>query len=79
MMKIESIKKLKKTLIKITRTKENCVVFGVSNSSIKLLTRLRLNFIHLNEHKFRNNFNDTLNQSHSIFIKEMSSLVQRSL
>ena len=26
-----------------------------------LLTRLRLNFIHLNEHKFRHNFNDTTN------------------
>ena len=26
-----------------------------------LLTCLRLNFIHLNEHKFRHNFNDTTN------------------
>ena len=39
--KIESIKKLKKTLIKIIRTKEN-FVFGVSDiSDIKLLIRLR--------------------------------------
>ena len=28
---------------------------------IKLLNRLRLNFSHLNEHKFRNNFLDTVN------------------
>ena len=28
---------------------------------IKLFTHLRLNLSHLNEHKFRNNFNDTIN------------------
>ena len=50
--KIESIKKFKKTLIKIIRTKEN-FVFGVSDIyGIKLLTCLSLNFSHLNEHKF---------------------------
>ena len=27
---------------------------------MKLLTRLRLNFSHLNEHKFRHNFRDTV-------------------
>ena len=59
--KIESIKKFKKTLIKVIRTKEN-PVFGVSEFyGIKLLTRLRLNFSHLNEHKFRHNFNDMIN------------------
>ena len=50
--KIESIKKFKKMLIKIIRTKENSV-FGVSDIyGIKLHTRLRLNFSHLNKHKF---------------------------
>ena len=59
--KIESIKKFKKTLITTIRTKENSA-FGVSNIyGIKLLTRLRLNFSHLNEHKFRHNFNDMIN------------------
>ena len=59
--KIESIKKFNKTLIKIIRTQENSV-FGVSHiHGIKLLTRLRLDFSHLNEHKFRHNFNDTIN------------------
>ena len=58
---IESIKKILKTLIKIIRTKENSV-FGVSDIyGIKLLTRLRLNFSHLNEHKFGHNFNETIN------------------
>ena len=47
--------------IKIIRTKENCV-FGFSNIyGIKLLTRLRLSFSHLNEHKFRHNFNNIIN------------------
>ena len=62
--KIESIKKLKikkKTLIKIIRTKENSV-FQVSDIyGIKLLTHSRLNFSHLNEHKFRHNFIDRIN------------------
>ena len=54
-------KKFKKTLIKVIRTKEN-PVFRVSEFyGIKLLTRLRLNFSHLNEHKFRHNFNDMIN------------------
>ena len=34
-------------------------------SGLKLLTRLRLNFNHLNEHKFRHNFKDTINPMHS--------------
>ena len=59
--KIESIKIFKKTLIKIIRTKENSVI-GVSDiCGIKLLTRFRLNFSHLNEHKSRHNFNSTIN------------------
>ena len=59
--KIESIKKFKNTLKKVIRTKENSV-FAVSDIyDIKLLTHLRLNFSHLNEHKFRHNFNDTIN------------------
>ena len=51
--KIESIKKFKEMLIKVIRTKENSV-FGFYDT--KLLTRLKLNFSHLNEHKFRQNF-----------------------
>ena len=54
--KIESIKKFKKVLIKIIRTK----VSGIYG--LKLHTRLRLNFSHLNvKHKFRHNFSDMIN------------------
>ena len=53
-------KNKKKNADKIIRTKNS--VFGVSDIyGVKLLTRLRLNFSHLNEHKFRHNFNDTIN------------------
>ena len=48
-------------MIKGIKTKENSV-FGVSHiHGIKLLTRLRLSFSHLNEPKFRHNFYDTIN------------------
>ena len=37
-------------------------VFGVANKNgIKLLTRLRVGLSHLKEHKFRHNFQDTIN------------------
>ena len=59
--KLNRLKKFKKTLIKSVRTKENSV-FGDSNIyGVKLLTRLKLNFSHLNEHNFRHNFNDAIN------------------
>ena len=59
--RLNRLKNYKKTLMKVIRTKENSVL-GVSDIyGIKLLTCLRLNFSHLNEHKFRNNFNDTIN------------------
>ena len=39
-------------------------IFGVSDIyGIKVLTCLRLSFSHLNEHKFKRNFNDTVNAS----------------
>ena len=47
--------------MEFTRPSPNST-FDVYNSySIKLLTRLRLDLSNLNEHKFNNGFNDTLN------------------
>ena len=43
------------------KTSENSVFEIHGNNGIKLLTRLRLNFSHLNKHKFRHNFLETLN------------------
>ena len=41
---------------------------------IKLLTRLRLGFSHLSEHKFRHNFADSLNPSRSCSLETESTL-----
>ena len=40
--------------------KENSVFAIHDTKDLKLLTRLRLNFSHLNEHKFRHGFRDTV-------------------
>ena len=56
-----SISKFKKGLLPFIRPKDNSVYKVHDPIGIKLLTRLRLNFSHLREHKFRHNFLDTLN------------------
>ena len=58
---IESSKQFKKTILDFIRPKEDSVYTTHDISGLKLLTRLRLNFSHLNEHKFRHNFKDTIN------------------
>ena len=58
---IKSINKFKVTILNFIRTKRNSVFDIHDTKGIKLLNRLRLNFNHLNEHKFRHNFNDTVN------------------
>ena len=42
------------------RPKENSVFAIHDTKGLKLLIRLRLNFSHLNEHKFRRGFKDTV-------------------
>ena len=51
----------KNALLSFVKASENSVFAIHDNNGITLLTRLRLNFSHLNEHKFRHNFLDTLN------------------
>ena len=58
---LNQLKIQKKTLIKFIRTEENSIFWISGIYGIKLLTRLKLSFSHLNEHKFRHNFNDTVN------------------
>ena len=57
---IKSINKFKVTILNFIRTKGKSVFDIHDTNGIKLLRRLRLNFSHLNEHKFRHNFNDTV-------------------
>ena len=51
----------KKALLSFVKTSKNSVFAIHNKNGIKLLTCLRLNFSHLNEHKFRHNFLDTIN------------------
>ena len=61
LINIDSIKTFKLSIFNFVKPREN-VVFAVHDiNGLKLLTRLRLNFSNLNKHKFRQNFNDTIN------------------
>ena len=51
----------RKMLLKFIRPIENSTYKIYDPLGIKLLTRLRLGFSHLSEHKFRHNFADSLN------------------
>ena len=55
-----SVNKFKGTIISFIRSKENSVFAIHDTKGLKLLTHLRLNFSHLNEHKFRHGFKDTV-------------------
>ena len=57
----ESYEVFKKSILKVLRPIPNSI-FGINNSAgLKFLTRLRLSLSHLREHKFKHNFQDTLN------------------
>ena len=58
---VESSKQFKKKILDFIKPKDNSIYAIHDISGLKLLTRLRLNFSHLNEHKFRHNFKDTTN------------------
>ena len=58
---LPSLSAFKKALLVFCKTEENSL-FNVRNPiGVKYLNRLRLNFSHLNEHKFHHNFRDTVN------------------
>ena len=58
---IESSKQFKKTIVDFFMSKENSIYAIHDISGLKLVTHLRLNFSHLNEHKCRQDFKDTVN------------------
>ena len=57
---IVSVNKFKEIILSFIRSKVNSVFAIHDTKCLKLLTRLRLNFSHLNEHKFRHGFKDTV-------------------
>ena len=57
---IVSVNKFKEIILSFIRPKENSVFAIHDTKGVKLLTRLRLNFSHFNERKFRYDFKDTV-------------------
>ena len=71
---LPSLSTFKKALLVFCKTEENSL-FNVHNPiGVKYLNRLRLNFSHLNEHKFHHNFRDTVTETTSQRTKEQNSL-----
>ena len=58
---VSLINTFKSCIRSFVRPRENSVFEVHDINGVKLLTRLRLDFNHLNEHKFRHNFNDIIN------------------
>ena len=58
---IDSIKTFELSIFNFLRPRENSVFAVHDTNGLKLLTRLRLKFSHLNEHKFQHSFNGTIN------------------
>ena len=55
------INTFKSSILNFVRPRENSVFAVHDINGVKLPIRLRLDFSHLNEHKFRHNFNDIIN------------------
>ena len=58
---IDSINTFKSSILNFVKPRENSVFAVHDINGVKLLTRLRLDFSHLNELKFGHNFNDIIN------------------
>ena len=70
----DSINTLKSCILNFFRPRENWVFEVHHINGVKLLTRLRLDFSHLNEHKFRHSFNDIINLMCSCGEKNLKQL-----
>ena len=70
----ETYASFRKMLLNFTRPIGNSTYKIYDPLGIKLLTRLRLGFSHLSEHKFRHNFADSLNPLCSCSLETESTL-----
>ena len=57
-MQSENIKRFKYTLMKHTKSNERLLFSIHDPEGVQLLSRLGLNFSHLNKHKFRHSFKE---------------------
>ena len=67
--RIDSYVGFRKKLLSFIKPTENKTFSIYDPLGIKLLNRLRVDFSHLNEHKFRHNFADNLNPLFSCSLK----------
>ena len=85
----ESYSIFKKSLLKFIRTIPNSLFNVALIYGIKLLTGLRVGLSHLREHKFRHNFQDTINSlcsysleigpiSHFFFLRSQNVITPRT-
>ena len=70
----ESINVFKKSLLQFIRPSRSAIYNVHDPIGLKYLTRLRLQLSHLREHKFRHNFQDTLNPLCSCNLFESESV-----
>ena len=61
MIQVNSINAFKQELLSLIRLLENMIFNIFDAEGLKLLTRLRLGFSHLNENRFQHNFQECLN------------------
>ena len=71
---IEPINKFRVTIINFIKPKGNSVFDIHDTNGIKLLSRLRLKFSHLNEDKFRHNFNHTVDPMSSYYLEPETTI-----
>ena len=71
---IVSENKFREIILSFIRSKENSDFAIHDSKSLKLLTRLRLNFSHLNEHKFGHDFRDPVDPMCRCCLQKKTSL-----
>ena len=77
--KIESTVQFKLKIISFIRPTEISIFMIQDTNSINLMNCLRLNFSHLNEHKFRNKFRATIEPMYSCGLEPETTLHQLHL
>ena len=68
------VNKFRKIILSFIRPKKNSNFAIHDTKGLKLLTRLRLKFSHLNEHKFRHGFRDTVDPMYKYSLETETTL-----
>ena len=60
---------IKSKVLRFIRPKANCFFNCLNPKGIKLITKLRVGFSHLRDHKFKHSFHDCLNHIAAVVLK----------